>query len=185
MDAAVSLLGQLVRTAYIKLLSDQVQFPLIDTFLILAGGTVDITTHEIIDENTVRELHIPAGGPWGGSTVDEAFLDMLGSVLGSKVIQIFRSDCAYDYLQLLRDFEVKKRTVSHDMGDTVILRIPQCLGVTVERLTGKTFSDKIVKSEYNARLRQVKDKVFIPADICKNYFRKSVENIITIVRSIL
>ena len=44
---------------------------------ILAGGTVDITVHEVQGDGNVKELYKANGGPWGGKSVNEAFLQFL------------------------------------------------------------------------------------------------------------
>ena len=43
----------------------------------LAGGTVDITVHEVQADGNVKELYKANGGPWGGKSVNEAFLQFL------------------------------------------------------------------------------------------------------------
>lgn len=39
------------------------------------GGTVDITTHNVVSVSPValEELHEPTGGPWGSTMVDKKF----------------------------------------------------------------------------------------------------------------
>ena len=45
-----------------------------------SGGTVDITVHEVLDDGNVRELYKANGGPWGGKSVNDAFLHFLGGL---------------------------------------------------------------------------------------------------------
>ena len=41
------------------------------------GGTVDITVHEVQADGNVKELYKANGGPWGGKSINEAFLQFL------------------------------------------------------------------------------------------------------------
>ena len=46
-----------------------------------SGGTVDITVHEVLADGNVRELYKANGGPWGGKSVNDAFLCFLDGLL--------------------------------------------------------------------------------------------------------
>lgn len=61
----------------------------IAVIILLLGGTVDITVHETQSDCTVRELYKANGGPWGGTKIDEAFLNFLETVAGHDTIEIF------------------------------------------------------------------------------------------------
>ena len=55
-----------------------------------AGGTVDITAHEIVDAlGHIREIHHAVGGAAGGTAVDGAFESLMTSVLGADVMDRF------------------------------------------------------------------------------------------------
>ena len=53
---------------------------------IVAGGTVDISAHEILDDNELRELHGASGGAWGGTEVDKAFEQFFADIIGIQPI---------------------------------------------------------------------------------------------------
>ncbi|KAL5012749.1 hypothetical protein ScPMuIL_011300 [Solemya velum] len=75
------------------------------------GGTVDITLHEVTKDRTIKELHQASGGPWGGTRVDEEFRKLLIKILGCPVFTKFQHNYMDDYLELLREFELKKRDI--------------------------------------------------------------------------
>lgn len=50
------------------------------------GGTVDITAHQILPSGSVKELHAATGGAWGGTKVDENFVNLLIEILGENFI---------------------------------------------------------------------------------------------------
>ena len=65
-------------------------------FLLKKGGTVDITIHETQRDHTVRELFKANGGPWGGTKIDEAFINFLTDITGPDVMEIFQRFIIYD-----------------------------------------------------------------------------------------
>ena len=50
------------------------------------GGTVDIACHEIVNENSMQEIHHPTGGPWGSDYVDVYFEKFLCELFGDDMI---------------------------------------------------------------------------------------------------
>jgi hypothetical protein len=38
-------------------------------FCFILGGTIDVTSYQIQNDSELKELHIPSGGPWGGTCV--------------------------------------------------------------------------------------------------------------------
>ncbi|KAL5019192.1 hypothetical protein ScPMuIL_004914 [Solemya velum] len=58
------------------------------------GGTVDITVHEVNKDGTLKEIHRANGGPWGGTMVDEEFLNFLNKTVEADIID--RSTKAFE-----------------------------------------------------------------------------------------
>jgi hypothetical protein len=48
---------------------------------IILGGTIDVTSYQVQDDSELKELHIPSGGPWGGTCVDREYLAFLENLL--------------------------------------------------------------------------------------------------------
>lgn len=76
---------------------------------VFIGGTVDITVHEVLKDGNLRELLSANGGPWGGATVDEAFVDFLAQISSQDAVDAFKTKYAADFMDMLREFEVKKK----------------------------------------------------------------------------
>jgi hypothetical protein len=49
------------------------------------GGTIDVTSYEIQKNSELKELHIPSGGPWGGTCIDREYLAFLENLFGRDV----------------------------------------------------------------------------------------------------
>ena len=63
-------------------------------FLLLTGGTVDITVHEVVAGGHLKELHKASGGAWGGTQVDDAFYQFLVRLFGKfTYTPLFLSCC--------------------------------------------------------------------------------------------
>lgn len=75
------------------------------------GGTVDITVHEIIEHEELKELVPPEGGCYGSTYIDRYFFEeCLPKKLTKKIIDIFRKQEYSDYLRMRADWESKKCT---------------------------------------------------------------------------
>ena len=95
------------------------------------GGTVDITTHEIISSKPLRlkEVLPPTGGPWGSTCVDNAFKGWLRAFLGtSKFDQVVHSA---ELLSLMLQWEDAKTNFGGKSDDRVRLNLGE-----VARITG-------------------------------------------------
>ena len=49
----------------------------------IGGGTVDIASHRILDDRSIKEIAPPAGNFWGGTTVNEEFSTFLHGFVGN------------------------------------------------------------------------------------------------------
>ncbi|XP_066285858.1 heat shock 70 kDa protein 12A-like [Branchiostoma lanceolatum] len=76
------------------------------------GGTVDVTVYEIRDDDSVRELHRPTGGPWGGTNVDSNFRTLLDKIFGKDFMNDYRHNFPQENVQLMADFEMRKRSAA-------------------------------------------------------------------------
>ena len=94
--------------------------------------------HEVQDKGNLKELHKANGGNWGGTKVDSSFRSLLASIVGEDVIEAFTTDHKYDYLELLRDFEIKKRTIHPNLTEKVTFKVPINLLETFSMQDSKT-----------------------------------------------
>jgi len=72
------------------------------TFMIVdcGGGTVDLTTHRLLEDDKLDEIVVRKGDSCGGSFVDEEFLSFIGKKVGNSALEEFRKD-HYGQLQYL------------------------------------------------------------------------------------
>ena len=83
-------------------------------FITFTGGTVDVTVHQILEGGRIKELYKATGGAWGGTKVDEAFINYFCEIFSEKVIDTLRREYPSDLVETMRDFEQTKRKISLD-----------------------------------------------------------------------
>ncbi|WAR31116.1 HS12B-like protein [Mya arenaria] len=119
----------------------------------------------------------------GGGTVDVSVHERNDN---GTFKEIHQAKMMMDFLAILADFEIKKR--SHDMrtrGLTMI-KIPASLKEFCEEVKGKKMADVVKDSVYGESVvYKAPDKLRVPWDIVKTWFDKSVNNTIHHVKHLL
>ncbi|KAJ8297603.1 hypothetical protein KUTeg_024134 [Tegillarca granosa] len=142
------------------------------------GGTIDITVHQVQDDGSLRELHKANGGDWGGVKVDTCFLGVLGDIVGNEVMQSFNEKHKSDILDLLREFEVKKRTIKVNMDEKITFKVPIMLNETFKRMKKKEIKDELEsKTKYKGNLTWVGDKIRMSPGLAESLFQECSEKI--------
>ncbi|XP_052076865.1 heat shock 70 kDa protein 12B-like [Mytilus californianus] len=148
-------------------------------YLILdaGGGTIDITVQEVQTDGTIKQLYMANGGDWGGTKVDEAFEEFLVDLLGAPAISRFREDDKAGHLDLLREFEIKKRSIKPDSLAKVTFKVPISLKEAHEKETGKDLKESMSRS--SKRVAWVGDKLRMEADSARELFKSPCDYITT------
>ncbi|KAJ8302132.1 hypothetical protein KUTeg_021119 [Tegillarca granosa] len=151
------------------------------------GGTIDITVHEVQPDNTLKELHKANGGDWGGTKVDEAFRMLLAAIVGNDVMGAFCQNHKTDMLDLYRDFEVKKRTITPKLNSKITFKVPISLNETHKGLnSGKEIKDSLAsKAKYKDKVGWIGDKLRMDADLAKGLYDCSIKQIVAHLRELL
>lgn len=144
------------------------------------GGTIDITVHEVQYNGTLKEIHKANGGDWGGTKVDASFISLLADIVGNDVMKAFGSDHKYDFLEFLREFEVKKRTITPDLTEKVTFKVPINLLATFSNIRpGSDIKTAIIsKPKYKNKLTWTGDKLRMDAELTKALFDESCKKIV-------
>lgn len=150
------------------------------------GGTIDITIHAVQANGTLRELSKANGGPWGGTTIDKAFLSFIQSIIGPEVMARFQNDHKDDYIDLLREFEVKKRNVQPDTEGKITFKIP----ITLHELYRDVNNEEIreaIRSNPNlsGNVTFAGDKMRVEAEVVKSLFDETNSTIVHHIKTLL
>lgn len=153
---------------------------------VFIGGTVDITVHEELKDGNLRELLSANGGPWGGATVDEAFVDFLAQISSQDAVDAFKTKYAADFMDMLREIEVKKRSVEPQLENRVTFKLPLTLMEEFAEQTNTEVRDKVRQTpQFSGRVTLAGDKLRANAEIVKELFSKTCTSIVDHVRNIL
>lgn len=152
----------------------------------LGGGTADITVHEKLSDGCLKELCRATGGKCGGTYVDLEYIQMLISILGESLIEIFKRENPDSYLDLIREFETKKRTIK---SSSDIKKVNMVIPMTVVNKLCKThinkdFKSALASSQFSDSIVIRGDKVRIDTDVFKKLFDKTIENILELIQEI-
>ncbi|KAH3890513.1 heat shock 70 kDa protein 12A-like [Dreissena polymorpha] len=145
------------------------------------GGTIDITVHETLPDGTVKEVYKANGGPWGGTTVDKAFVSFLEEVTGPEVMQIFKTQHKEDFLQLMREFEIKKKTMEpkDDPDAKTMFRMPLAIHETFRTVHGTDFRmSLLLKQNLKDNVTFTGDKMRVKPAQIQALFQKTIDHIV-------
>ncbi|WAR26407.1 HS12A-like protein [Mya arenaria] len=152
----------------------------------LGGGTADISVHEKKDDGTLKEIHKASGGPWGGIYVDANFLKFLEHIFGEKAITALKTEEMCDFFDLIREFEIKKRSFKSTSTDKVMFKISASTRNLCKKFTGHEYEERLATSEYgNFVIVKGGDKLRVDPDIVRTWFDDPIDNIIGHVKSLL
>ncbi|KAK3578319.1 hypothetical protein CHS0354_004229 [Potamilus streckersoni] len=149
------------------------------------GGTIDITVHEVLSDGKLKELQKASGGAWGGTQVDEAYKQFLISLVGNPVFQRFQLESKEDYLDIFRDFEIKKRDIAPDNENKVTVRLPSSLKEIFEDESGEDLHTAIKQTRYANEVSLTGDKLRINASTMKSLFSNVVQSTVSHVKELM
>ncbi|XP_071132816.1 heat shock 70 kDa protein 12B-like [Mytilus edulis] len=110
---------------------------------------------------------------------------MLKELFGNEVMKQFKRNNGDDFLQLLRDFEVKKKNYRVEGKESVSIRMPLSLTELFLDIEGSDVATKIAISRYNETVRLKRDKLYIAGSLVETFFSETIKMIIDEVVSIL
>ncbi|CAG2250413.1 unnamed protein product [Mytilus edulis] len=143
------------------------------------GGTVDISAQQVLENGKLKIIHEECGGPWGGECINKQFVKMLVELFGKEVLNQFKRNNGDDFLQLLRDFEVKKKNLRVEGTESVTIRMPLSL------IEDSDISAAISRSRFSKMVRLKRDKLLIAGSLFETFFSETIKKIIDELISIL
>ncbi|WAR26444.1 HS12A-like protein, partial [Mya arenaria] len=151
----------------------------------LGGGTADISIHEKNQDGTLKEIHQPTGGPWGGIYVDANYLKFLENIFGENAITALKTEDMADYFDVIRDFETKKITLNKKMTGKFTFKISSTAKKLSKELTGQNLEQRLDSLGYGESVVVKGDKLRVEPDIIRSWFDGPIDDIIGHVKSLL
>lgn len=149
------------------------------------GDTADITVHQVQEDKTLA-VPVPArSGPWGGTSVDKAYLWFLNDIFGIRVFETFRRDLV-NFYEFFQNFEVIKReSVSSKTSNMIRLTIPIALiGILKHhrKIRGShcyIMETCLRESNYcEAGIKSAAGKLMLPIEIFENFFCPTINKLV-------
>ncbi|XP_053398663.1 heat shock 70 kDa protein 12A-like [Mercenaria mercenaria] len=149
------------------------------------GGTVDITVHEIQSSGSLKELYKANGRNWGGTYIDIAFRNLLADIVGNDVMDDFQATQMMDYIDLFREFEVKKRNFKNDMTERINFKVPIALNDDFKQKRGKNIKDHIkTKPQYDQKVNWIGDKLRMESGVAKGLYEGACDSVARHLKSL-
>lgn len=101
------------------------------------------------------------------------------------MLEIFRNDYTSDYLDLQRELEMKKRTISPATKGKITLKVPVSLPEIYKRETDETVAEAVEGSTFKGKLIWLPDKIRLDAGIFKDLFKPCIDKIVDHVKELL
>ncbi|XP_060583162.1 heat shock 70 kDa protein 12B-like [Ruditapes philippinarum] len=150
----------------------------------LGGSFVDISVHEKQIDGSVKEIHKPSGGSFGGTQIDDNFLQWLTKLFGKSTMENFKSENMLNYKNLLRDIEIKKKLMRPDnksiafyFGNRLLQLYKENEDIPIE--------EKAAALGLKHKLKLYSDKLTVDASVIKEWFDSPIREMISHVKDIL
>jgi len=112
----------------------------------IGGGTVDITFHERLQNGKLKELYKANGDNSGGTKVDQLFEDYLSKMFTKQVIDAVKDEHPSEWLEMLREFDANKRSLS-DLDEQSLIKLKPSLHETYEEIKKTTLVGAFKRGE--------------------------------------
>ncbi|KAH3843689.1 hypothetical protein DPMN_117217 [Dreissena polymorpha] len=139
--------------------------------------------HEVNADRTLSELHQPTGGDFGGTKVDNEFVNLLVKIFGAPLYQKFKRNHIEKYISLMQEFETKKRTF--DGSRRMALQFPIELGEMYLEDVDQTFQSALHETPFEGKVQCIADKFIIVEELAKTFFDDTIEQIVITADNLL
>ncbi|XP_045182581.2 heat shock 70 kDa protein 12B-like [Mercenaria mercenaria] len=156
----------------------------------LGGGIVESSVQEIQqeqDKTTLKVVHKASGGPWGGNTVNNNFLQLLTNLFSRPVMERFKKDNMADFLELEKEFEQKKRHLAaKGDGNINFYGLASLVDIYNSKVEQTTLREKIAAMGFSERISYNLTSSVLKVDksVIKELFSSPLGNIISFVKNI-
>ena len=146
---------------------------------------MDVSVHEKNLDGTLKELRQASGGAWGGTCVDNKYINWLALLFGEDAIKKLKTKYMCEYFDLLRVFETKKRNILPDSKEFIRFKVPTAL----HDFNNDSDNNKLTKKLELMNLKddvKVKRNAFnVSPNIVRSWFQYSIDKTVSHINGIL
>ena len=151
-------------------------------FLLTLEGVTDIVVHKKLPGGKIKEFYEASGGSWGGSSVDEEYLQLLTSIYGEQVFHQFQMDYTHEYLDMMREFRNKRTIFTPDIHKDLNIGIdlPTDLNKYFVKHYGFTPQDAVENASFplKGQIQVSGDTLLVSSNLIKDMFKSVTDNIV-------
>ena len=126
------------------------------------------------------------GGPHGGTNVDEQFVSLLKKFFGTNVVEIFRAKYPGEWLELMNEFEMKKRGRRASEGETTRIRLSRAFTSLISEYGGLDLAERFASSCAVDDVKFVRNEYFCLGSIAmKKLFDPVIKGIVEHLKNLL
>lgn len=146
--------------------------------VILLGGTIDITAHEVLEDGHVRELIKATGGNWGGTRVDEEYIDFIKNIIGVNTTKFINQNKPSIFFEACKDFEIAKRVIKPNSDMKFTVRFPPYIEEAYKIMTPhENLKDYLMKNKNPRGIFFSGGKLRMETKYVEGFFAQSIEKI--------
>ncbi|GBB88784.1 hypothetical protein RclHR1_01540007 [Rhizophagus clarus] len=138
------------------------------------GGTVDLTTRKLLNENQLGEITERAGDYCGSSFIDKAFLDHLKKILDNRPIDLLRDNYYGQMQYMVQEFcqNVKFEFTGDDLNFCYEMDLMEVSPIIAQ----------YVSDEVRERMEEIEWLIKLDYETIKSMFDPVVERILRMIR---
>ena len=145
-----------------------------------------MTAHEILANGNIKEIHQVTGGPYGGTKVDEEFVSLLERFFGTALVGTFRASYPAEWLEMMNEFEMKKRGRRAFEGETTRIRTPRTFAALVSEHGEPDLARRFASSCTTDDVRFIRNEYFcLGSSAMKKLFQPVLNGIVGHLNSLL
>jgi hypothetical protein len=153
-------------------------------YVLYLGGTANITVHQRQFNGAIYDIIPPDGGPWGGKSIDDAFYKLLSEICGRNVMEELKTTEPADYLDLFREFETKKRSITTNQKSKVVITLPVAL-TDLEKKQHTKCENEVEASRHKTSVKYGKQKLQISPETFRDLFKPTIDSLIRLIGTLL
>jgi len=134
-------------------------------------------------DGSLKELHPPTGGDFGGTAVDNKFKGLLTRIFGADILYKFKQKYMREYFEIMADFELKKKVF--DGTGTIVMKFSVDLLQFYENEVGMSIQECLRQSNFVDQIEFKKGKIVIAEEIVVGLFEEPVDKIIQTTQDLL
>jgi len=134
-------------------------------------------------DGSLRELHSPTGGDFGGTAVDNKFKGLLTRIFGADILYKFKQKYMREYFEMMVDFELKK--ASFDGSKTLTIKLSAELLPLYTTETEMSITESLRHSDLVDKIEIKPGKLVVAKELVLEMFKEPIDKIIQATQDLL